>query len=107
MIQEPEPLIPLQPEIFASLPQEAKVYNQSLEKHVVWLMTQVQGLVTKVQQLEDRLAKDSSNIPRADRSLNFSSASFASQLIARSYKLIQVCCDLRNALGHKISPPKI
>ncbi|MCE2982980.1 MAG: hypothetical protein LW832_05385, partial [Parachlamydia sp.] len=45
-------------------------------------------------------------IPRADRSLNFSSASFASQLIARSCKLIQVCCDLRNVLGHKISPPK-
>jgi hypothetical protein len=46
-------------------------------------------------------------IPRADRSLNFSSASFTSQLIARSCKLIQVCCDLRNVLGHKISPPKI
>jgi transposase len=61
MIQELEPLIPLQPEVFASLPQEVKVYIQSLEKQVVWLMAQVQGLVTKVQQLEARLAKDSSN----------------------------------------------
>jgi transposase len=61
MFQEPESLTPLQPEVFASLPQEVKVYIQSLEKQVVWLMAQVQGLVTKVQQLEARLAKDSSN----------------------------------------------
>lgn len=61
MIQEPERPIPLQPEVFASLPQEAKVYIQSLERQIVWLITQVQGLVTKVQQLEARLAKDSSN----------------------------------------------
>ena len=61
MIQEPEPLNPLRPEVFTSLPQEAQAYIQSLEKQVVWLMTQVQGLVTKVQQLEARLAKDSSN----------------------------------------------
>lgn len=61
MIQEPEPIIPLNPKIFVSLPEEAKVHIQSLEKQIVWLMTQVQGLTTKVQQLEARIAKDSSN----------------------------------------------
>jgi transposase len=59
MIQEPEPLISLQPEVFDSLPQEVKIYIQSLEN--VWFMAQVQGLVDKVQRLEARLAKDNSN----------------------------------------------
>lgn len=61
MTQQPEPPIPLRPEVFASLPEEAKIYIQSLEKQVVWLMTQMQGLIAKVQELEARLAKDSSN----------------------------------------------
>jgi transposase len=58
----------LNPEVFTSLPQIAQDYIRglenyvySVEKHVVSLMTQMQGFVAKVQELEARLAKDSSN----------------------------------------------
>lgn len=48
-------------EVFAALPQMAQDYIRALEKQVVLLVTQVQSLVIKVQELEARLAKDSSN----------------------------------------------
>jgi transposase len=49
------------PEVFAALPQEALIYIQFLERQIVLLLTQVQGLTVKVQELESCLAKNSSN----------------------------------------------
>lgn len=61
MLQKPDPLVPLNPNVFAALPLEAQAYIQGLEKHVVWLMTEVYRLSEKIQELEARLAKNSSN----------------------------------------------
>jgi transposase len=64
MLQKPEPPQPsisLRPEVFASLPLEAQAYIQALEKQVVFLMAEVYRLSEKVQELEARLAKNSSN----------------------------------------------
>jgi transposase len=55
------PIKPLSPDLLTTLPQEVQLYIQFLEKQIALLSTQAQGFALKIKELEDRLAKDSSN----------------------------------------------
>ena len=52
---------PLSQEVFVTLPVEVQHYIQFLEKQLVLLTAQVQGCISKINELEGRLAKNSSN----------------------------------------------
>jgi len=52
---------PLSQELFVSLPIEVQHYIQFIEKQLVLLTMQVQGCMSKISELEGRLAKNSSN----------------------------------------------
>ncbi len=55
----------LSPEIFDSLPPEAQVYIRFLEKRICQLEESNRRLEARVQELENRLAKNSSNSGKA------------------------------------------
>lgn len=86
MSQKPEPLLSLKPEVFISLPLEAQVYIQALEKQVFLLMGEVYKLSEKVKELEARLSKDSSNSSKPPSSDGLKKPSKTSSLRGKSGK---------------------
>ena len=77
---------PLSQEVFVTLPVEVQHYIQFLEKQLVLLTAQVQGCIAKINELEGRLAKNSSNSNKPPGSDGLKKKSRTSSLRGKSGK---------------------